>query len=71
MQFQIDDAKRPKLIKLAVSGAIVFIHPCCKCGNLLAPFGYGCTFLGKKPTAGKWYCGKCKPKEFLTQSKLL
>jgi len=76
MPSPIDNPNRPRLVKLSDSGGIVFVHPCCKCGNKDAPFGYNNSPSGNinKPGEWKyiiWFCIACNPKEILTQTKLL
>lgn len=53
----------PMFMKIANSGGVVFVHPCCICGCKCAPFGYGVKFKGKEKTMGWWFCSDCKPKE--------
>lgn len=82
MQSQINDPWRSKLIKLADSGAVMFVHPCCKCGDKNAPFGINEMPLKHKKSDNypicnwkniKWFCTKCKPKKAIPslQTKLL
>lgn len=55
------DPYRPRLFKLS-TGAIVFHHPCCICGQP-AFIGVDCKLTGKERNPGRWYCEKDKPQE--------
>lgn len=48
----------PKMVKLASSGATVFLHPCSRCGAPDAPFGSGVNL--RKGILGTWLCSPCR-----------
>lgn len=73
MQSPTNNPFRSKLIKLsAEGGGVMFVHPCCVCGNKDAPFG-----ISAAPPRGKksdnypicnwkginWHCSECLPKD--------
>lgn len=70
---------RAKLIKLAQTGEVMYVHPCSVCGNNNGYFGYNKNPSGKVDKPGywkfiEWFCNLCrpdKPKDILTQKKLL
>lgn len=73
------DQKRAYLVKLHETGAIMYIHPCSKCGDKNAPFGQAPLVEGKAPRSGKWQsilwfcqiCNRANNKESIKQSVLL
>lgn len=51
--------------------ALVFLHPCDKCGNPVAPFGSGVRLRAAMAAknaalAGKWLCAECWREEKTT-----
>lgn len=44
--------KAPYFKRLAATGAEMFMHPCCVCGDENAPFGFGAELRKNKP--GRW-----------------
>jgi hypothetical protein len=49
-------------------GSVAFVHPCCQCGNPVAPFGVDAYVLRairahNPKLAGRWYCAEHRPEE--------
>lgn len=57
---------RPRFVRS--KGSVAFVHPCCICGNPIAPFGVDAFVLRavrahNPKLAGRWYCAEHRPEE--------